>query len=244
MITVDVNLGILISALGTALGAVPALLLSDLSHRFKDNLLAYSAGIMVAASTYALIPATLKLSNMLVLTLGILLGTLTLTLLEVLLPHVEVDHRNHSTHQANPLLLIAAMAIHNIPEGLSVGVSYASQYEDLGSLVAFSIGLQNIPEGFLVCLFLMANGIPRLKAFMYTAFTGAFEYVSSLAGLQLTDQHLGLVPYGLAFAAGAMLFVVYKELIPESHGDGNERTATFAFVLGLLTMIFLTNLSL
>jgi ZIP family zinc transporter len=224
----------LISALGTALGAVPALLFSNLSHRFKDNLLAYSAGIMVAASTYALIPATLKLSNMLVLTLGILLGTLTLTLLEVLLPHVEADHRNHSSHQANPLLLIAAM----------VGVSYASHFEDLGSLVAFSIGLQNIPEGFLVCLFLVANRVSRVKAFMYTAFTGGIEFISSIAGLQLTDQYLGLVPYGLAFAAGAMLFVVYKELIPESHGDGNERSATFAFVLGLLTMIFITDLSL
>ncbi|WP_121610213.1 ZIP family metal transporter [Mesobacillus foraminis] len=242
--TVDVNLGILISAMGTALGAVPALLLSNLSHRFKDNLLAYSTGIMVAASTYALIPATLKLSNMLVLTLGILLGTLTLTLLELLLPHVEADHRNHPSHQANPLLLITAMAIHNIPEGLSVGVSYASQFEELGSLVAFSIGLQNLPEGFLVCLFLVANRVSRAKAFLYTAFTGVIELISSLAGLQLTDQYLGLVPYGLAFAAGAMLFVVYKELIPESHGDGNERSATFAFVLGLLTMIFITDLSL
>lgn len=238
-----VNLGIFISALGTTLGAVPALLLSNVSHRVKDNLLAYSAGIMVAASTYALIPSTLKLSNMFVLVIGILLGTTTLTLLEVSLPHIEIDHSVHANQKTSPLLLIAAMAIHNIPEGISVGVSYASHLDDLGSLVSFSIGLQNIPEGFLVCLFLITNQIPKVQALLYTAFTAAIELISSFIGLQLTGKYLDIIPYGLAFAAGSMLFVVYKELIPESHGDGNERSATFSFVIGLLTMIFVTDLS-
>ncbi|WP_090237136.1 ZIP family metal transporter [Fictibacillus solisalsi] len=240
---VEINLGIYISALGTVLGALPALLIRNVSHRVKDNLLAYSAGIMVAASAYALIPSTLKLSNMFVLTVGILVGTAVLTLLEIVLPHQDAGHGADSA-QIRPLLIIAAMAIHNIPEGISVGVSYASQFAELGSLVSFSIGLQNIPEGFLVCLFLVTNRIPRLQAFLYTAFTGLIECVSSLIGLQLSDAFLGIVPYGLAFAAGAMLFVVYKELIPESHGDGNERSATFSFVIGLISMIYLTNLSL
>ncbi|WP_412759083.1 ZIP family metal transporter [Neobacillus cucumis] len=237
-----VNLGILISALGTTLGAVPALLLSNVTHRIKDNLLAYSAGIMVAASTYGLIPSTLKLSNMIVLVIGILLGTTTLTLLEISLPHLEIDHSVHTNQKTNPLLLIAAMAIHNIPEGMSVGISYASHLEDLGSLVSFSIGIQNIPEGFLVCLFLITNQIPKVQALLYTVFTAGIELVSSFIGLQLNNQ-LDIIPYGLAFAAGSMLFVVYKELIPESHGDGNERSATFSFVIGLLTMIFITEVS-
>ncbi|WHY74861.1 ZIP family metal transporter [Fictibacillus enclensis] len=240
---VEINLGIFLSALGTVFGALPALLIRNVSHRVKDNLLAYSAGIMVAASAYALIPSTLKLSNMFVLTVGILVGTTVLTLLEIVLPHQDAGHGADSA-QIRPLLIIAAMAIHNIPEGISVGVSYASQFAELGSLVSFSIGLQNIPEGFLVCLFLVTNRIPRLQAFLYTAFTGLIELVSSLIGLQLSDAFLGIVPYGLAFAAGAMLFVVYKELIPESHGDGNERSATFSFVIGLISMIYLTNLSL
>ncbi|MBM7651340.1 ZIP family zinc transporter [Neobacillus cucumis] len=237
-----VNLGILISALGTTLGAVPALLLSNVTHRIKDNLLAYSAGIMVAASTYGLIPSTLKLSNMIVLVIGILLGTTTLTLLEISLPHLEIDHSVHANQKTNPFLLIAAMAIHNIPEGMSVGISYASHLEDLGSLVSFSIGIQNIPEGFLVCLFLITNQIPKVQALLYTVFTAGIELVSSFIGLQLNNQ-LDIIPYGLAFAAGSMLFVVYKELIPESHGDGNERSATFSFVIGLLTMIFITEVS-
>ncbi|MDN4525051.1 ZIP family metal transporter [Fictibacillus sp. NE201] len=241
---VEINLGIFLSALGTVFGAIPALLIRNVSHRVKDNLLAYSAGIMVAASAYALIPSTLKLSNMFVLTFGILVGTAVLTLLEIFLPHQDAGHGADSSSHIRPLLIIAAMAIHNIPEGISVGVSYASQFSELGSLVSFSIGLQNIPEGFLVCLFLVTNKIPRLQAFLYTAFTGVIELVSSLIGLQLSDAFFGIVPYGLAFAAGAMLFVVYKELIPESHGDGNERSATFSFVIGLISMIYLTNLSL
>ncbi|MED1203798.1 ZIP family metal transporter [Heyndrickxia acidicola] len=236
------NLGIFISALCTTIGALPALLFSRVSHRLKDNLLAYSAGIMVAASTYALIPSTLKLSNMFVLTIGMLLGTVTLTLLEVSLPHAELDHIVPSSNRASPILLIAAMAIHNIPEGISVGISYASHLDDLGSLVSFSIGLQNIPEGFLICLFLISNEIPKIPALIYTVFTAVIELGSSFIGLQLTDQYLNLIPYGLAFAAGSMLFVVYKELIPESHGDGNERSATFSFIIGLLTMIFIIEL--
>ena len=208
----EINLGILISALGTTLGAMPALLFSNVTHRIKDNLLAYSAGIMVAASTYALIPSTLKLSNMFVLVIGIFLGITTLTLLEISLPHLEMDHSVHSNQKTRPLLLIAAMAIHNIP------------------------------EGFLVCLFLITNQIPKVQAFLYTAFTAGIELVSSFIGLQVSDQYLDIIPYGLAFAAGSMLFVVYKELIPESHGDGNERSATFSFVFGLLTMIFITDI--
>ena len=239
----EINLGILISALGTTLGAMPALLLSNVTHRIKDNLLAYSAGIMVAASTYALIPSTLKLSNMFVLVIGILIGTTTLTLLEISLPHLEMDHSVHDNHKTSPLLLIAAMAIHNIPEGMSVGISYASHLDDLGSLVSFSIGLQNIPEGFLVCLFLITNQIPKVQAFLYTAFTAGIELVSSFIGMQMSNQYFVIIPYGLAFAAGSMLFVVYKELIPESHGDGNERSATFSFIIGLLTMIFITDVS-
>ena len=167
---------------------MPALLLSNVTHRIKDNLLAYSAGIMVAASTYALIPSTLKLSNMFVLVIGIFLGITTLTLLEISLPHLEMDHLVHSNQKTRPPLLIAAMAIHNIPEGMSVGISYASHLEDLGSLVSFSIGLQNIPEGFLVCLFLITNQIRKVQALLYTSFTAGIELVSSFIGLQVSDQ--------------------------------------------------------
>jgi ZIP family zinc transporter len=233
--------GSVISSMCTVLGAIPALFFRNVSHRGKDIILAYTAGIMVAASTYGLIPSTLKLSNFFVLTIGILLGAVALTCLEYSLPHIEIEHENGKGLEGRSSLLIIAMAFHNIPEGLSVGVSYASHYADLGPLVSFAIGLQNIPEGFLVALFLISHQVGLFRAVLYTSITGLLELSAGVLGLQFAGQFAGIVPYGLAFAAGAMLFVVYKELIPESHGDGNARSATFSFIIGLLSMIALTH---
>jgi ZIP family zinc transporter len=236
----------------TSLGALPALLLRNVSHRGKDILLAFTAGIMVAASTYGLIPSSLKLSNLWVLTAGILAGTVLLLLIELLLPHTDpVNSLEAQAGADDPeelrtrldsglLLFLTAMTIHNIPEGLSVGLSYASGPGQLGHVVALAIGLQNIPDGFLIALFLQAQGTGRLKAWVLAALTGLLEMLAYLLGYQFSAQWEGIVPFGLAFAAGAMLFVVYKELIPESHGDGNARMATFSFILGLLCMIAIT----
>ena len=229
---------IFISSFCTLLGALPTLFIANLSHGKKDNLLAFTAGVMVAASTYSLIPSALKLSNMTVLCVGILLGALVLTLLEQTLPHSDLEHSD--TMPAGAFLLFITMALHNVPEGLSVGVSFASQVEDLGPLVALAIGLQNIPEGFLLALFLITQRTGRWKAFGYTFLAGCTEFASAWIGLIFGGQIFTIVPYGLAFAAGAMLFIVYKELIPESHGHGHERSATFSFILGLLLMIILT----
>ncbi|MGE8203374.1 ZIP family metal transporter [Heyndrickxia sp. NPDC080065] len=232
--------GIIISLLCTIIGAIPAFCMKNITHKGKDNLLAYSAGIMVAASTYGLIPSALKLSNMIVLTAGMILGVIIFTILEIVLPHVEIDNSSHSFNHAAPILFITAMAIHNIPEGLSIGVSYGDADDGLGPLVSFAIGVQNIPEGFLITLFLLTSNTPKIKAFILTTLTAVVELLASLVGYFFAAHFENIVPYGLAFAAGGMLFVVYKEVIPESHGDGNERTATFAFILGLLSMIGFT----
>lgn len=133
-----------------------------------------------------------------------------------------------------------AMSIHNFPEGLSVGISNVSSNVEVGSLVAFAIGLQNIPEGFLVALFLVTQGINRMKPILFSAVTGLIELFAGMFGYLFGEFFQPVVPYGLAFAAGSMLFVVYKELIPESHGDGNERASTITFIFGFITMICLT----
>ncbi|WP_339323360.1 ZIP family metal transporter [Paenibacillus sp. FSL W8-0194] len=236
-------LGSLATSLCTALGALPALLFNNVTHRRRDILLAFTAGIMVAASTYGLIPAALKLSNLWILTIGTLLGTAVLTILELIIPHQDPGHHPHNEKngRTSSLMFLSAMALHNLPEGLSVGVSYGSSSQDLGTIVALSIGLQNIPEGFLTALFLITHGMRRRWALALAAFTGVLEFAACWAGLRFAETFHAVIPYGLAFAAGAMLFVVYKELIPESHGDGNERAATFSFIFGLLTMIGLTH---
>ncbi|ADM71839.1 ZIP family metal transporter [Paenibacillus sp. SEL3] len=238
----DVFVGSFISALSTGLGAVPILFMRNITHRLRDVLLAYAAGIMTSASVYNLIPEAIQHSNWFVLTAGILLGCLVLLVMEMYIPHADLEDPDSKTFQleSKSFLIIAAITLHNLPEGLSVGVSYASETHNLGNLIAFSIGLQNAPEGFIVALFLVNQNIGRFKALGIATLTGAVEIITSLIGFYLSSWVNGLVPYGLAFAAGAMMFIVYKELIPESHGDGNQRIATFSFILGLITMIGLT----
>lgn len=238
----DIFIGSLISALSTGLGAVPILFMRNVTHRLRDVLLAYAAGIMTSASVYNLIPEAIHHSNWFVLSAGILLGCLVLLVMEMYIPHADLENPDAKTFQleSKSFLIIAAITLHNLPEGLSVGVSYASETPNLGNLIAFSIGLQNAPEGFIVALFLVNQNIGRFKALGIATLTGAVEIFTSLIGFYLSSWVNGLVPYGLAFAAGAMMFIVYKELIPESHGDGNQRIATFSFILGLMTMIGLT----
>ncbi|PWW19506.1 ZIP family zinc transporter [Cytobacillus oceanisediminis] len=236
-----VFIGSVLSAFSTGLGALLILFMKgSVTHRWRDTLLAFTAGIMMAASTMGLIPEALNIGGFIPLAAGIFLGVLALTLLEKNIPHLDLQHSSKGIEfDEKAMLIIAAIILHNIPEGLSVGVSYASSSQDTGNLIAFAIGLQNAPEGLLVALFLINQKISKLKAFMIATLTGAIEIVMSLLGFYLTSYIEFLVPYGLAFAAGAMLFIIYKELIPESHGDGNERTSTYSFITGLLFMIFL-----
>ena len=231
-------LGSILSALATGVGALPVLFFAGMTHRWKDLLLAFTAGVMVSASMLGLIPQALGEANVTVVCIGFVLGVLVLSLLENFVPHIDLEHvRKRVDDRA--ILIIAALVLHNLPEGLSVGVSYASSMEQLGAAVAIGIGLQNMPEGLLVALFLVNSAIGRGMAFLIATLTGAVEIVAALAGFGLTRYVDGLVPYGLSFAAGAMMFIVYKELIPESHGDGNERVSTFSFMVGLLAMIVL-----
>ncbi|MCG7408111.1 ZIP family metal transporter [Paenibacillus sp. ACRRX] len=239
----DVLIGSTVSALSTGLGAVPILFMRNMTHRWRDILLAYTAGIMTSASMMSLIPEALAHSNVLVLAIGIMLGCFTLLLLERGIPHLDLENSGVVRRSVNidkrSFLIIAAITMHNLPEGLSVGVSYASSNDTLGPLIAFSIGLQNAPEGFLVALFLVNQQVGRLKALLIATLTGAVEIVTGLIGYLLSTIVNNMVPYGLSFAAGAMMFIVYKELIPESHGDGHQRSATVSFLLGLITMVAL-----
>ncbi|MBB3110259.1 ZIP family zinc transporter [Paenibacillus phyllosphaerae] len=232
-----------LSAFGTIAGSIPALFIRNLSHLGKDMLLAYSAGVMVAASTYGLIPSALKLSNFYVLTAGILLGTVLLTMLERYVPHTDPPHEDTASaiQASSRILLLMSMTLHNLPEGLSTGISLANENGQLGAIVSFAIGVQNVPEGFLIALVMASARSRLLKPLLYVCGVTAAEWLAALVGYSFGHTLEFLIPYGLAFAGGAMLYIVYKELIPESHGDGHEIPSTFAFIIGTLTMIGLTH---
>ncbi|MFB5662391.1 ZIP family metal transporter [Alteribacillus sp. HJP-4] len=237
-----------LSALATGVGAIPAVFLKNTSHRWKDMLLAFSAGMMMAATMFELIPESFRLSSLPIVSMGIFLGMVTLTTLEQNIPHEHIERERHihlGTWQGmdrKALLIITAVTLHNIPEGLSVGVSYSSGVEGLGFLIALAIGIQNAPEGFIIAFFLTEQGFSKTKAFIIALGTGVMELFAAFAGYWLTGIAGHLVPVGLAFAAGSMLYIVYKELIPESHGDGYALSATYSFTIGIVLMLILTNL--
>jgi zinc transporter, ZIP family len=237
----DAFLGIVISAMATGLGAIPVLFLNNVSPRLKSLLLGYASGIMMAATTFSLIPESLKSSNIWVLSIGMLLGTFALNFIHSKTEDLDTsDFKIFSGVDRKTLVIITAITLHNLPEGLSVGVSYGSSDENLGAIIAFAIGLQNAPEGFLVGLYLIHQKMSKVKALMIATFTGAVEIVTAAIGYFLAAEVAGIVPYGLSFAAGAMLFVIYKELIPESQEDHQVKFPTYSFILGLISMLYLT----
>ncbi|MDQ1910110.1 ZIP family metal transporter [Paenibacillus sp. GD4] len=236
-------LGSFVSAMATVMGAVPLLFVKKLSEKWKDVLIAFTAGIMVAASTFGLMPQAIKEAGIFALSVGFILGFVVLDRIEKNIPHIDVENDSGvSQFHAKSLLVIIALFIHNIPEGLSTGFSYASQNESLGPMVAISIGAQNMPEGLVLGVFLLNSNVTKWKSFLIVTLTGLMEMVSAVVGYFTASYIQPLVGYGLAFAAGAMLFIVYKELIPESHGHGYERPSTYSFMFGLLLMIYISYL--
>ncbi|MBP2115320.1 ZIP family metal transporter [Paenibacillus silagei] len=234
-------LGSFLSAMATVLGVIPILFVRRLSELWKDVLVAFTAGIMVSASTFGLMPQAIKEAGITALTLGLITGVLLLDLIESHIPHIDVENKpGLSNLDSKALLVMIALFIHNIPEGLSTGFSYASEQTSLGPMVAIAIGAQNMPEGLILAIFLMNARASRRKALIIAALTGLMEMVSAVIGYFTASYVQNVVGYGLAFAAGAMLFIVYKELIPESHGHGFERPSTYSFIFGLLAMVYIT----
>lgn len=169
----------------------------------------------------------------------------SLLVLDVLVPHVHLRffERGHGDVVAGrrALLLVSALTIHNIPEGVAVGVAFAAGGPELGIPIALAIGIQNVPEGFAAAAPLVAAGTPRRIAVGVAALTGAVEPPAALLAFATLSLASTLLPFGLAFAAGAMLYVVVDELVPESHARGHERAASAALLFGFALMLALDN---
>ncbi len=229
---------------GTAVGGLALFALRRPTERTLDGLLGFTAGVMLAATVVGLLAPGLREGPWAAVVLGAAGGVALLRGLDRWVPHAHARFpergRVAAEHQATrlqPGLLITAMAIHNVPEGLAVGAAFASGGWDLGLPISLAIGLQNVPEGFAAAAPLLRTGSRPVRAFAIAAATGLVEPPAALVaygGLNLVEA---LLPYGLGFAAGAMAYVTFDELIPESRAHGHGRAATVALVLGAAAMV-------
>ena len=228
----------LAAGLATGVGALPALLVWRTSERLLDAMLGCAAGIMIAASIFGLLVPSFRLGGIPITIAGFVLGVVFLDGANRVIPHL---HRWRGAEgPAAPLrrvwLLLLAMVIHNMPEGLAVGISFGLEEFSAGLTITIGIGLQNLPEGLAIAFPLIREGYSRWRAVSYATLAGLVEPVFGLVGITLVRAANALLPIGLAFAAGAMLYVVFQEIIPESHRRGYQREATFSMLLGILAM--------
>lgn len=248
--------GILIPFAGTTLGAACVYLMKNqLHHQVQRGLTGFAAGVMVAASIWSLlIPAMEEAAPMgkwafVPAVVGFWAGTLFLLLLDTVIPHLHMDcdqAEGMPCHLAKSTMMLLAVTLHNIPEGMAVGMIYAGFLTDpegisLKNALALSLGIaiQNFPEGAIISLPLKANGMNRHKAFLSGALSGVVEPVAAF-GTLLASQWIGhLLPYSLAFAAGAMLYVVVEEMIPEMSEGEHSNIGVLTFSLGFTVMMTL-----
>ena len=233
-----------VGGLATGVGGLALYLFGHPSDRLLDTLLGFTGGVMLAALAFSLLVPALELGSLAEVVAGFLAGTALLAVLDIVVPHVHQRFRERG-HEPDParrraLLLVSALTIHNIPEGLAVGVAFAAGPE-LGIPVAVAIAVQNVPEGFAAAAPLLASGASRRKALAVAAATGAVEPPAAFLAYGAASAVGSVLPFALAFAAGAMLYVIVDELIPESHARGYERAATYALALGFTVMMFLDN---
>lgn len=233
------------AGLATGVGGLWLLAFPRPSERLLDALLGFTAGVMLAATAFSLLVPALDEGTLAEVVAGFVAGGAVLLVLDAVLPHVHVRfaERGHSDGRAwqRSVLLLSALTIHNIPEGVAVGAAFAAGGADLGVPLALAIGLQNVPEGFAAAAPLLGMGRSRRAVVGFAFATGAVEPPSALAAFAAFGVASVLLPVGLAFAGGAMLYVVVDELVPESHARGNERIASAALLVGFTLMLALDN---
>jgi zinc transporter, ZIP family len=243
-------LGSLVAGLGTGIGALPILFLKDVSQATQGIMLGFGAGVMLAATSFSLIVPGIEAASQgssevlaaAIVTLGILMGAGFLLLSNQFFPHEHFIKGKEGSNRANLTriwLFIMAIAIHNFPEGLAVGVGFGGGDVSNGLALTIGIGLQNLPEGFVVALALLTEKYSRWSALGIAFATGLVEPIGGLLGAGVVSIAQPLLPWGLAFAAGAMLFVISDEIIPESHRLGFEKQATLGVMVGFVLMMFL-----
>ena len=241
----------------TAAGASLVFFFKTISKKVLDGMLGFAAGVMIAASFWSLLAPSISLAEEMGMipwvpaVVGFLLGGFFLRGVDFLIPHLHIGDpiekaEGIKTSWKKSILLVLAITLHNIPEGLAVGVAFGAvasgiESASIGGAVALAIGigLQNFPEGTAVSIPLRREGLSRRKSFFYGQLSGIVEPIAGILGAALVLFMRPILPYALSFAAGAMIFVVVEEAIPESQNSGNTHIATLGAMLGFAVMMSL-----
>jgi ZIP family zinc transporter len=241
----------------TALGAALVFPVKVLDRKVMDGMLGFAAGVMIAASYWSLLAPAIEMSEdgpipaWVPATVGFLLGAAFLRLVDFFLPHLHPGMpmgkaEGVKTQWQRTTLLVLAITLHNIPEGLAIGVAFGAVAAGFPSAtlaaavaLAIGIGIQNFPEGTAVSMPLRREGMSRFKSFWYGQMSGMVEPIAGVIGAAVVLVARPLLPYALAFAAGAMIFVVIEELVPESQSGGHSHAATTGAMLGFAVMMTL-----
>lgn len=233
----------IIAGLMTGVGSLPLIFIKEVSHKWQDTLLGFAAGVMVGVSFLALLAEALEIGGFLQIIGGLTLGFVMIGLIERFVPHFEMGDMGHEgvKLKRRMVLIASAIALHNFPEGFAIGVSFGSDVPGLGLFIVIALGLHNAPEGLVVAAPLKELGYPNWKIFLITSATGLTMPIGALAGFMLVSWETTVLVMGLSFAAGAMLYVVSHELLPESHSHGYKKQATMGFLLGVILTIIMEN---
>ena len=240
----------ILAGFATGLGALPVLFFKNISNNLFSSLLGAAAGVMLAATAFSLLVPGIEAGNNLwpgsgiyVVSAGMLLGAFFLHYADHQLPHPHLDSLvdTHTQSLRKIWLFVIAITIHNFPEGMSVGVSFGSGDMKNGLVLAIAIAMQNIPEGLAVALPLVSLGYNRWRAIGVATATGLVEPVGGLLGITMVTLFQSVLPIAMGFAAGAMLFVISEEIIPETHSKGRSRYATYSLMVGFIVMMIVDN---
>ena len=252
----NVSLVLLIPFLGTVLGSAMVFLMKNkINIKLEKLLLGFAAGVMIAASIWSLIIPALDMVekqggiSWLPTAIGFLFGVVFLLILDSLIPHLHMKSDKPEGIKAkikNLTMLVLAVALHNIPEGMTVGVTLAGALIGntgitITGAIALAIGIaiQNFPEGAIISMPLKSEGVSKKKAFLYGALSGVVEPIGAIITILLTSLVIPILPYLLSFAAGAMIYVVVEELIPESQKGEHSNIGTIGVAIGFIIMMIL-----
>lgn len=234
----------------TSLGALPSLFLRSISDQRKDLLMGLSAGVMLAATCFSLLLPAIEMATMgrtplmgaILVALVFLVGALLIHIANEIVPHEHFFSGQEGSDAARLKriwLFVLAITIHNVPEGLAVGVTAGSGQPEIFVPIMIGIGLQDIPEGLVVALALLANCYRMRDSLFVAVVTGLVEAAGAALGFFFVRAATGILPWSLGFSAGMMLYVISKEMIPESHARGHARYATFGLLVGFAVMMVL-----